>query len=119
MTLIQQVRLLCDDQTSVIFTDAEVQTFLDLNSFYAGNDQVFMAAALACDQRAIGAASTSGLKIGDFSTNKGIVTDFQQAADKYRDFIMNQPAFAVAEENLSGFSELEIIRNFVLRTGEF
>lgn len=120
MTNIDKVRLLIGDQdVPQNFADADIQAFLDLSDVYAGNDQIFMAAALGCDQQAKVSAPNSGLKLGDYSTNKGITTDFQTAAQRYRDIVCNTPAFAIAEKNLSGFSELEIIRNYVLRTGEF
>lgn len=116
MTDIEKVRLLANDVNSVVFTDAQIQAFLDLSSSFAGNDQIFFASALACDQRGAKAASTGGVKIGDYSTNKGASTEYAAAAQRYRDIVLNTPAWAIVEENLSEMNALIIIRNYILRT---
>lgn len=116
MTDIQKVRLLVNDSGSTVFTDAEIQGFLDLSNFYSGNDQIYMAAALGCDARATRAASTGGVRIGDYSTNKGASTEFLAASQRYRDIVLNTPAFAVVEENLSANNAGLIVYNYFLRT---
>lgn len=117
MTATEKVRLLANDESAPQqFTDDDIAAFLDLNSDYSGNDQIYMASALAYETKAGKSAKTSGFKLGDYSTNKGITADYQSAAQKLRDIVNNTPAFAVAEENLSTFNQLEIIRNYILRT---
>jgi hypothetical protein len=126
MTDIQTVRLLIGDQASAAYTsDADIQQFLDLNSIYAGfNDQFYMAAYLAL--KSLGAklvillrGGGSSVKIGDFefSSEVGNISKaFLDQAQGYYDLVMNTPAFAIAEENLSVFNELIIIENWIYRT---
>lgn len=122
---IQKVRLLIGDQLSVAFTDDQIQTFLDLRSAEAGyNDQFYMAAYLGLKSLAsqlsvkLRAGSTS-TKIGDFETSTDIGSLSKAILDQaegYRTLVEETPAFAVAEENLSPFSELTIIKNWIFRT---
>ncbi len=126
MTSIEIVRLLIGDQASLAFTsDADIQAFLDLNSQYAGtNDQFYMAAYLALNSlgsRLIVALRGGGssVKIGDFEFSSDISSLGKAFIDQgkgYYDLVMNAPAFAIAEENLSSFNELRIIENWFLRT---
>ena len=125
MTPVQTVRLLIGDAASAAFTaDSDIQAFLDLNSLYAGtNDQFYMAAYLAL--KSLGArlmialrGGGSSVKIGDFefsSEVSGIAKAFLDQAQGYYDLVMNTPAFAIAEENLSSFNELRIIENWILK----
>lgn len=125
MTDIQKVRLLIGDQASAAFTDdADIQAFLDLWSIYAGtNDQLYMASYLAL--KSLGAklvialrGGGSSVKIGDFEFSNqvtGISKAFLDQAQGYYDLVMNTPAFAIAEENLSSFNELIIIDNFIYK----
>lgn len=124
MTDLQKVRLLIGDQLSAAFTDDEIQTFLDLRSAEAGyNDQFYMAAYLALKSLAskVSVALRSGgtsVKIGDFETSTDIGNlskAILEQAQGYYDLVMNTPAFAIAEENLSQFNELTIIRNWMFR----
>lgn len=114
MTPVMQVRVLIGDQNSVKFTDDEVQLFLDVS-----DESLFLAAALGCDAQAskIG-ANLKEQRLGDFSDSSGRnqVAALQAQALAYRKLEYETPAFAIAEQNLSDFNALIIIRNFVLRT---
>lgn len=116
MTSNQKVRVLCNDTTSVIFTDDQIDAFIDLSSDYSGNDQIFFAAALALDTRAAKSASTGGLRLGDYMTNKGAATEYAAQAQRLRDVVNNTPAWYDVEENVSEMNALTILRNYILRS---
>jgi hypothetical protein len=44
------------------------------------------------------------------------VNALKEQAQRWRDIVENMPAWGIAEENLSTFNELQIIRNWVMRT---
>ena len=118
-----KVRYLIGDitQATASFTDEELQGFLTFSGMTAPDGQtqsIFLAAALACDSMASQVARTmEKFAIGDYDNDESKKYDaLKNQAQKFRDLEYNTPAFAVAEENLSGFNELEIIRNFILRT---
>lgn len=135
-TTIGKMRLLIGDtvQASANFQDEELQAILDTTqAIFSGpqgavfgetqipeNELLFMACATALDGLATRvAASPNGqtVKIGDYSiTGKDQVQKLQDMAQRFRDAIENMPAYGVIEENLSGFNELLIIRNWILRT---
>lgn len=57
------------------------------------------------------------IQIGDFNlTGSSQVEKLQEMAEKFREAVNNVPAWGIVEENLSGFNELTIMRNWVLRT---
>lgn len=101
------------DITNPQFTDDEVAAFLLLN-----NGSLLLAAADALDAMAAKAARGASItKLGDYQLDTtDAATQLQSLAEKLRDREYNTPAFAVVEDNVSGFSELEIIRNYLLRT---
>ena len=139
-TTIGKMRLLLGDTVNnppglPNFQDEELQALLDTTDFilagpqgsvsFGGqtipeNEILFMACANAMDSLATRVASSPNgqtIKIGDYSlTGKDQVASLQAIAQRFRDAIENMPAYGVIEENLSGFNELVIIRNWVLRT---
>ena len=84
------------------------------------NEVLFLACGTALDSLATRVASGPAgqtISIGDFKlSGKDQVTTIKSMAQAFRDAIYNLPAWADAEQNLSGFNELTIIRNWVLRT---
>lgn len=136
-TTIGKMRLLIGDtvQASANFQDEELQALLDTTDFILSgpssasvfgsatipeNEVLFLACANAMDALASRvAASPNGqtVKIGDYSiTGKDQVQKIQDIAQRFRDAIENMPAWGIVEENLSGFNELLIIRNWILKT---
>lgn len=115
MGAIDQVRFLIDDTQSSghKFEDEEIQFFLNLY-----NGSIFYAGAACLEKLATKFASQSqAVKIGDYqySASTG-AQQYRDMAQRLRDMEDNYPAFGIAEEDLSGFNELTIIRNYVLRT---
>jgi hypothetical protein len=121
------------DQTKVNFQDEELNALLNLVTsqvsgptvpFGSGgsltNDVVCFTCAAALESLAAKiAASANGrtYQLGDFRiTGKDQVTSLQEQATRWRAAVENAPAWAIVEENNSGFNELTIIRNWVLRT---
>ena len=132
---IGKIRLLVGDtvQANANFQDEEIQAVLDNVQFLVNGggynytvggvpeSQILLeAAAGVLDALAAKiAASPNGqtYQIGDYKlTGKDQVQKVQDIAQRYRDAVSNYPAWAVADENLSGFNELLIIRNWILRT---
>lgn len=114
-TAIGQVRFLIDDAVDAghKFEDEEIQAFLDIY-----NSSIFYAAAACLDRLATRYAnSAQSVRIGDYQySGSQAAQQYQTMAQKLRDQEDQYPAFAVAEEDLSVFNELEIIRNYILRT---
>jgi len=110
-----KVRLLCQDviQATAWFQDADIQAMLDLNL-----GSVRLAAAQACDGIAARLAPSSNKTvIGDYQIDTSeVYKAFLSLAERLREDEYNLPAFGTVEEPLSGFNELMIIRNWVLRT---
>jgi hypothetical protein len=111
--------------TTISYTDDEIQAFLDLWTVYAGtNDQYYMAAylglkALASRFMVLFRSGGTSVKIGDFETSIEVgafAKSLLDQAEGYRVLVEETPAFAIAEENLSMFNELIIIRNWIYRT---
>lgn len=136
-TTIGKMRLLIGDtiNTPAIpcdFQDAELQAILNVISGMLSGPQGFVSAnipqnevlLLACAQAmdalaARTAAGQTGQSItrGNYKlVGKDQVTALQAAAQRFRDAVNNLPAWGIIEENLSGFNELVIIRNWILRT---
>ena len=115
-TQIGQVRYLVGDTNIVApsFSDAEITGFINM----APDQSTYLACALILDSMASTvAASLNELQMGYLRIQETAkFTALKTQADRFRDLEYNTPAFAVAEENLSGFNELNIIRNFILRT---
>ena len=94
------------------------------NNFFGGStvsekEILLLSCATAFDALAGKVSSLHGqtITLGDFTvTAKDQVASLQNMAQKFRDAVYNLPAWGIVEENLSGFNELTIIRNWVLRT---
>lgn len=120
-TDVGKVRYLIGDvvAASATFTNEEITGFL---AFVAdqnfGVQSILLACAFACDAMASLLTRTmQAIKLGDYQNDDSSkVKAFKDQATRFRDLEYNTPAFAVVEENLSGFNELEIIRNYILRT---
>lgn len=119
MTDVQKVRyLITGEPDSSLFTDEQIQLFLDQEASSSGIDQIRLAAADGLDLLGAKSAqsSSTSLRLGDYSEgSKDQSKSFQDQAQRMRDLVYNTPAFAIAEQNLSSFNALEIIRNFILR----
>jgi hypothetical protein len=101
------------DSTDVQLTDEEISAMLELE---AGALYLTCAACLdsLANKTAVGFTQ---VKIGSLDLNdKDKVAALRLQAENFRTLDAETPAFAVAEENLSNFNELEIIRNYILRT---
>ncbi len=112
MTDTAMVRLLISDNAmSPLFTEEELQAFLSLNE-----GSIALAAAQACEALARTYAKENE-QIGDYKVDRSTaVESLLSLAKRYRESEYNRPAFAIAEDNVSTFAELEIIRNYILRT---
>ena len=134
-TITGQMRLLLGDTnpTTPNFQDEELSAIVNITTALLtgdsalfgqptipGNDLLFYSCANAVDSLAARIASgTNGrtYKLGDFEiTGSDQVETLQAIAQRFRDAIENIPAWGIVQENLSGFNELTIIRNWVLRT---
>ncbi len=113
-----QVRFLLGDTNGAapLFSDEEITGMLTLLQ-----GSIYQVAAACCERLARGFASANNqVKIGDFGyQSESSAQHYLDLAERFREVEENIPAFAVAEENLSGFNELAIIRNWVLRTEGF
>jgi hypothetical protein len=114
-TDIGKIRFLIGDtvQASANFQDETLTGFLSLTS-----SSIYLTCALALDALANAAATNlNDIVLGSLRINEtSKVERLRAQAQAFRDLEYNTPAFDVAEENLSGFNELEIIRNNILRT---
>lgn len=115
-TDVGKVRFLLSDSNGVTpkFTDEEIGAALEL---YSGS--LNLAAAACCDSLAVRLTMDpdNGRQIGDTKTDLTAATDaLREMAARFRTVEEELPAFAIAEENLSTFNELEIIRNYIMRT---
>ena len=133
-TTVGMMRLLIADTNAdtPTFQDEELQAFQDITSlqvagptyFYGGasipqQELLLLSCAQAMDALANKVSSLHGqtITLGDFTVAaKDQVTSLQGTAQRFRDAVNNLPAWGIIEENLSGFNELTIIRNWVLRT---
>jgi hypothetical protein len=84
------------------------------------NELLLLSCAQAMDSLAARvAASPAGqtIQMSDYKlTGKDQVQKLQDMAQRFRDAVNNLPAWGIVEENLCGFNEMVIIRNWVLRT---
>ena len=104
MTDIEKVRLLIADTGSVQFTDAQIQTFLDM----AGGS-VLTAAGFALEAWA--AAITGGLtseKIGDYAYTKKDAENKLKLAAEYKKQDAEKPYLTWAEMDLSGVEDTTV-----------
>jgi hypothetical protein len=130
------VRTLIGDTASAIFTNANLDVFIQLsganmtpltNSYSSGtNDadfgfvtEYFLAAALALRAYASKVATNlQEVRIGDYlnSSGRNQSTALLAAADAYEKMYKETPAWAIIESDESDLNALITIRNFVLRT---
>lgn len=110
-----QLRLLVGDTdaTDVQLQDEEIAAIINIEP-----DSLFLEAAMCCDSMASRAAvSQTDIVIGSLQVqDRYRVQELKSQAKRWRDMENDTPAFAIAEQNLSDFNALIIIRNFVLRT---
>jgi hypothetical protein len=115
-TTVGQVRYLIGDTDPAkpIFDDATIQGFNNI----APDQSLYLTCALASDaMAALAAKKLNDIVLGPLKIDQtSKVKALQEQATRFRNLEYNTPAFAVIEENLSGFNELTIIRNFILRT---
>lgn len=81
-------------------------------------DLLILAAADCLESQASKLGATRGsVKIGGYqSSSSDRVKALQAAATTLRDRVNNTPAFAIADQNLSVFNQMDIIRNWILKT---
>jgi len=119
---VNALRILLNDQSAVEFTDSELQTFLDIAQFSGTLDDsaLFLAASLGTNSLVVkyGSIPVQEVSIGGFQTSAGRtqVRYLESQADRFYQLYIDAPAFAIAEDNLSAFNELAILRNWILRT---
>ncbi len=116
MTEIEKVRALIGDPagSNQQFEDSAIQAYLEIES-----GDLLLAAALALDALAAKAeVAPQEFSIGKYQQSDGRaqVRQFTTLADSYRERAYNTPAFAVAQENLSEFNALIMLRNSILKT---
>lgn len=99
-----KVRLLIADTGASVFTDAEIQAFLDL----AGND-LLLAAAYGCDSLAsLYARKSQRLVVLDIQVdNRDAAKSLQAQAKQFRDQVAEQGGFAVAAMVDSALARIE------------
>lgn len=134
-TLTGQMRLLIGDTiaASASFQDEELAAIQNVvlamevgpRGFFGDysvsqNELLLLSCAQAMDSLASRVSASGGgqtIQIGDYRVSgKDQVKAIQDIANRFRDAVNNLPAWGIIEENLSGFNELTIIRNWVLRT---
>jgi hypothetical protein len=119
-----KMRLLLGDTdlTAVTLTDEELtgiyQLTSTLNEASEGYEILLLSCAMALDSIAAKAAIISNdIVLGSLTlADRYKVQELRAMAKQFRQAVEEMPAFAISEENLSGFNELTIIRNYVLRT---
>lgn len=112
---IGKVRLLVGDNdlTDVIFTDEEIQIFLDAQS-----QEVNLAAADLLEAWAAKyGVSAESEKIGDYAYVQKIVERMLNMADRIRTKQASTPAGAIAEVGQTDFTSRDIVYNRQLRSG--
>lgn len=115
---IGKVRLLITDTdvSNSIFSDEEIQQFLNLTSI-DGNIDVRLAAAMGLETMAASEAYVQKkISMLDLSTDgPSVAKSLREAAQRLRDQVENEPAFGWAEMSLNPAVTYEIIRNNALR----
>jgi len=111
---VDSVNVLIGNQDRSKFSDVEIQFFLDQN-----DESILFAAGMACDALAAKvSANLQEIQIGDFRDYSGRnqVAALQAQAQAFYKLETETPAFAIAEQDLSDFNVLVILRNYVLRS---
>lgn len=133
-TVTGQMRLMTGDTNlaSPNFQDEELQAILNVTSGMESgwqtvsdsaipqNELLLLACATTMEalaSRTAGGGGGQSVTIGDYKlVGKDQVKAIQDIAQRFRDAVNNLPAWGIIEENLCGFNEMVIIRNWVLRT---
>jgi hypothetical protein len=133
-TVTGQMRLMTGDTnlTSPNFQDEELQLIMNVTSGMESgwqtisdsaipqNELLLLACATVMDalaSRTAGGGGGQSVTIGDYKlVGKDQVKAISDIAQRFRDAVNNLPAWGIVEENLCGFNEMVIIRNWVLRT---
>lgn len=133
-TMTGMMRLLIGDTNSSApnFQDEELQAIANvISGMEAGwstvawgaipqTELVLLSCAQALDclaSRVAGSPAGQTITMSDYKlTGKDQVQKLQDMAQRFRDAVNNLPAWGIIEENLCGFNEMVIIRNWVLRT---
>jgi hypothetical protein len=108
---IGRLRFLISDTTDPPnFQDAELQLAIE---FTGG---LLPAAASCCESLARRMMQKPDEQIGDYKVDRSkTATNLLDMAKRYRTADEEAPAFAIAEDNVSTFSELQILRNQILK----
>jgi hypothetical protein len=119
VTNVEIVRLLIGDTAappSQLFTDAQIQGFLDVTAA-GGVENVFLAAAMALRSLSSSAVLLhKAEKIGNYSLDrKSMSAAYLKAAEDYEAKANSVPAVAVAEFSWTPFNAADIIINDALR----
>jgi hypothetical protein len=132
--MVDQMRLMIGDtnSSSPNFQDEELQSIANVvsgmesgwqtvsDSAIPQNELLLLSCATAMDclaSRKAGSSSGQSVTIGDYKlVGKDQVKALQDIGQRFRDAVNNMPAWGITEENLCGFNEMVIIRNWVLRT---
>jgi len=118
MTNVASVQLLIGDTAASVFTEAQIQAFLDMTAS-AGTEIVLAAAALACRSMATSAVLLAKAEtIDGYSINRtAMAKDYLAMAATFTSELNRAPAVGVAEMSWTGFTLSEIMRNDALRDG--
>jgi hypothetical protein len=107
-------------QTIIAGLETGWSTVASYSVAVGGTELLLLCCAQALDSLAAKvAASAAGqtIVLGDYKlTGKDQVQKLQDMAKRFRDAVNNLPAWGIVEENLCGFNEMVLIRNWVLRT---
>ena len=117
MTDIEKVRLLITDTESNIFTNTEIQAFIDLNSINDESD-VRLAAANALEVMATdNALVQKKISTLDLSTDgPALAQSLREGAKRLRNMVEEDVAFDYAEIGYNAWTIYNIIWNEQLRT---
>jgi hypothetical protein len=101
------------DPTAPNFTDEVITGFLNMVD---GN--INLACAMLLESLATSAAvNLTNITLGSLRIDEtSKAASIKDMAQRFRELDCVTPAFAVAEENLSQFNELDIIKNYIQRT---
>lgn len=130
-TQVGQIRLMIGDvvQAGANFSDEEIAATLNIASVQTGGPAIPFGSGIPCNDilcytcanlldslasrfaMGLNNVTLGSLKIDETSK----VNAIKEQAQRWRDVVENMPAWGIIEENLSGFNELTIIRNWVMR----
>lgn len=133
-TMTGMMRLLIGDtnQNAPNFQDEELQAIANVVSGMESgwqtiaygqisqNELLLLSCAQCMDSlasRVAGSPAGQTISMSDYKlTGKDQIQKLQDMAKRFRDAVNELPAWGIVEENLCGFNEMVIIRNWVLRT---